>query len=107
MSNNNYGVNLDKPITPVVVRDAVVECFYGAHCKDSEIEMGDDETSHTYCESVVKKAFTDSGGDFENPTKESLQKALGQLAEFSKNFRNPEIIKQHFGEMMELMNKLK
>lgn len=46
------------------------------------------------------------GGDFDKPTKEDIFKVLEELKEFAKNFRNPEIIKKHYGEIMQLVEKL-
>ncbi len=103
-----YGVDTDKPITPLMVRDAMIECFFQAHCADTEVvgEDADESVNKSYCRSIVKKAFKDSG-DFENPTKQSIMNAMENLAEFAKNFRNPEIIKKHSGEIMALIEKLK
>ena len=107
MGKELYGVDLDKPITPLIVRDAIIECFYKAHCMDAQLSSGKDpEIDKIYCGTIVKKAFKDTGGDFDKPTKESIMKVLGRLAEFAKTFRNPEIIKKHYNEIMELVNKL-
>ncbi len=27
-----YGVDVTKNVTPVMVRDAIIQCFYEAHC---------------------------------------------------------------------------
>ena len=54
----------------------------------------------------IKKYFVDVGGDFENPTKESIVLVIGKLKNFAKNFRNPKIIAKHAGEIMILANKL-
>ena len=107
MSENKiYGVDLNSEVTPLMVRDAIVECFYNAHCADSALEDDDSKSVNKYCAELVKGAFTNTGGDFENPTKESIVKVLGQLAEFSKNFRNPEVIKKHYNEIMQLVERL-
>ncbi|MFA4942765.1 MAG: hypothetical protein WC564_03970 [Patescibacteria group bacterium] len=101
-----YGVNLDVPITPLMVRDAIVECFYQAHCADSGLGSDDPESVKTYCRDLVIEAFSKTGGDYENPTKDSVLKVLNQLVEFSKNFRNPEIIKDHYDNIMKLVSHL-
>ena len=49
------------------VRDAMVECFFEAHCMDSGIDMDEKKeggVNKGYCESIVKKAFDESGGDY-------------------------------------------
>ncbi len=44
-------------------------------------------------EILVRRFFQETGGDFENPTKESLVNVCDNLAEFSKSFRSPKIVK--------------
>ena len=101
-----YGIDLTKKITPSMVRDAIVECFFQAHCADSGIDEANKEGNRYYCREIVEKAFTDRGFSYENPTKQNLIEVLNGLADFSKNFRNPEIIKKHFQEMMGLIEKI-
>jgi len=74
---NIYGVDTTKPYTPQI-----------------NVEM------------IVKKAFEDAGANWENPTKDGIIETCGNLAEFAKNFRNPEIIDKHYGQVMELVDKL-
>ena len=108
MGNLIYGVDPNSKLTPLEVRDALINCFYQAHCFDSGADIvKDKEVANLYCTDVVRKAFTDSGGDFENQTKESILKAIGWLKEFSLSFRDPKIIERHASEIMELINKLK
>jgi len=107
-----YGVESDREnITPLMVRDAMVECFFQAHCEDSGIALGEgkeDETANrNYCREVVRKAFREGGGDFDRPTREGIVSAMQKLAEFAANFRNPEIIKKHASEIMVLVRKMR
>lgn len=106
MTERIYGIAIDEEVTPVMVRDAIIECFWQAHCADSEIAPKEKEINRQYCKSIVEKAFSDTGGDFKNPTKESILKGLENLAEFSKNFRDPSIIQKHYEGIMKLVNKL-
>lgn len=108
MANNKniYGVDLDKPITPLIARDALERCFFEAHCADAETGTDDLEINSEYIRSLVKKIFADSGGDFENPTKQSIIDAINKLQEFSKNFRDPDIIQKHASEMMKIVEKI-
>lgn len=103
-----YGVDTDSKVTPSAVRDAIVECFYQAHCSDSE--LGDTESSQEatkeYTRKIVEKAFTDSDGNFESPTKESILAAMVSLQQFAKNFRDQSIIQKHTVEIMKLVNLL-
>jgi hypothetical protein len=89
-----------------MVRDAITECFWNAHCKDTGIEEAEKEANRSYCKSIVEKAFTDSHGDFNNPTKESIIGCLDVLASFAKSFRDPSIIEKHYDEIMLLVSKL-
>jgi len=98
-----YGVDLSAPVTPIMVRDAIVECFYEAHCIDTGLSDDDPAPVKKYCADMVVDAFAKTGGDFENPTKDSIFVVLNQLAEFSKNFRSPAVVKQHFNEIMKLV----
>jgi len=101
---NIYGVDLEKDITPMMARDALVECFFQAHCADAG--LGTDNSAKGYCQDIVKKSFVDSQGNFEEPTKQSIINAMEKLKEFSVNFRDPSIIQKHVGEMMKIVDKL-
>lgn len=93
-------------VTPLMVRDAIVECFNKAHCEDAGFETEEKDLNERYCKSVVEKFFREAGGDFNKPTRESILKVVDGLVSFSKNFRNPELIKKHYDEIMVLVNKL-
>lgn len=92
-------------VTPIEVRDALVNCFYEAHCADTELGA-DKKSSETYCLSIVKKAFKDQGFDFDSPTKESIIKVVETLVNFSKSFRSQEVIAKHQQEIMDLVARL-
>jgi hypothetical protein len=100
-----YGVDLDSQVTPLQVRDAIINCFWNAHCKDTGLSSEDSSTK-TYCRSIIEKIYKDHNWDFDNPSKESIIGTLKELVEFSKSFRDPTIIQTHFSEIMELVNKL-
>lgn len=111
-----YGVDTEKPFTPKDVRDAVVNCFTEAHNSVMEEYIKDidkgasaeelEEMKKVNVRQIVRKAFEDSGGDFDSPTKVSIIGACRKLEEFAANFRNQELIQKHFGEIMELAEKL-
>lgn len=89
-------------VTPQIVRDAIITCFYEAHCANTG--LGEDEiTSRQYCMSLVKKIFDEQHINFENPTKEGIVKAVNALAEFSKNFRSQEVIQKHRKQIMDML----
>lgn len=111
-----YGVDTSKEVTPIMVRDAIIKCFVLAHKEILEMmkeyyKFGSKEEfkemKELEVELLIKKYFKDTGGNFDNPTKEEIMKVLGKLAEYAKNFRNPEIIEKHYGEIMQLIGKLK
>lgn len=98
-----YGVDPAKKVTPLMVRGALVMCFNEAHCSQvGLVGMGDAATTD-YCIQIVKKAFDETGGDYNNPTKDSLTAVLPWLADFSKSFRNQEVIKKHMNEILGLI----
>jgi hypothetical protein len=110
-----YGVDTEKMVTPTAVRDAIIRCFVVAHKEilDDMKDFGDFRSEKEFMEMkelnvelMIKKLFDDVGGDFDKPTKESLIKVCDKLAEFSKNFRKPEIIRKHYGEIMQLIKHL-
>ena len=102
-----YGVDTSKPVTPEMVRDAIVECFYQAHCTDSGIAtILSENENKSYCREIVKKGFSEVGMSYDQPTKEALLKVVGYLVEFSKNFRDPSIVLAHKESIMQLINAL-
>ncbi len=88
----------------LAVRDALVNCFYEAHCADTEL-VQDEITGREYCLAIIKKDFDELGVDFDNPTKEGIFKVINKLAEFSKNFRSQEVINKHKQEIINLLEK--
>lgn len=102
-----YNIDTEKEITPVMVRDAILLCFKQAHCDDLEVDVLDEDIKTEYCKNLVKNIFDEVGGNFDNPTKQDLQKVIKGLAEFSESFRDKEIILKHFNEIMTLINKIK
>jgi hypothetical protein len=101
-----YGVDLDKPITALSARDAVVKCFIEAHSEDAKRQFGvvDSSAAEKLCVDKVQESFKQTGGDFENPTKGALLNAIGFLAEFSKSFRDPTIIEKHKAQILEILS---
>lgn len=102
-----YGIDTDQPVTAILVRDALVRCFAQAHCPFNEPEKLPEHFDTLYAKPIVEKAFIDSGGDFEHPTKESLMRAVIKLMDFSKIFTDPSVIEQHAQEMRQLIEKIK
>lgn len=101
-----YGVDTTSEVTPKMIREAIVACFYDAHCKQSELGT-EGEVAEDYCTEIVKRAFSETGGDFEAPNKKSILACLPWLAEFSKSFRDQSVIQKHMSQIMELINLVK
>jgi hypothetical protein len=100
-----FGIDTNKPVTSLLVRDAIQTCFYQAHCEDSQLQ-GDQEAARLYCIQIVKQGFEKMGADYENPTKDSLNKIVEFLVNYSQSFRNPEIIEGHKSKILTLINVL-
>ncbi len=89
-----------------MVRDAIVLCFEQAHdhvtneslnpvLKDFWSE-GVKKPTKSNVEAIVRRAFRKSGGDFNVPDKASIIEAMDWLTEFSKKFREPDVITKHY-----------
>lgn len=110
-----YGIDISKGVTPEIVRDAIINCFTEAHEEVLEMmkeyhEFESDEEfegmKNLNVHYLIKNKIEEVGGDFDNPTKEDLVKLIETLAEYAKNFRNPEIIGKHKDEIMALIERL-
>lgn len=101
-----YGVDLEKSITPTIVRDALVECFYDAHCADAELGTDNPVLKKAYILEILKKTFADVGGNFDEPTKETMLKVMNNLSKFAKNFRDKTIIEKHARQIIQILEKL-
>ena len=106
MTNKIFGLDPTKPITSLHARDALMECFYQAHCISTELDGVNKETNREYCNSLVKKSFAETGGNFESPTKEEIISVMDRLAQMSRNFRSQDVIQKHYNTIMSLVNKL-
>ena len=117
MSNNIiYGVDISKEVTPIMVRDAIIDCFTKAHSEVLE-QMKEhtnfrskeefEEMKQIQVRYLIETMFVNVGGDFNNPEKENLLQVVMKLKEYAAaSFRAPEIIEKHAGEIMQLINKL-
>jgi glutamyl/glutaminyl-tRNA synthetase len=110
-----YGVDTEKSINPKDVRDAIIECFTQAHTESlfdledynknlSKIEL--EEIKRINTRQMIRNFFEETGGHYDNPTKESILKMLEKLKEFAQNFRDKSIIEKNFNEILILIKKL-
>lgn len=102
-----YGIDLEQEITPLIARDAIVQCFYEAHCEATELPEASDADNREYCGQLVRRAFESTDGDFDNPSKESINKAVNFLALYSKSFRDQEVIQKHYQEIKKILDLIK
>ena len=114
MPNDNYiyGVDLSGKITPVQVRDAIIKCFSQAqedlmkYMKETT-DIKPENIEKMYVNYIIEKAFEKVGGDFKNPTKETLIQVVMELKDYAlRLFRDPDIVKKHAGEIGQLIDKL-
>ena len=110
-----YGVDTCAIVTSVMVRDAIIDCFTKAHAKELDelreygsATEGEFERLKTLnVKIMVENLFTQTGGDFENPTKASLMAVVGKLAEFAKNFRDQKVVAEHYQNISKLIDCIK
>ncbi len=110
-----YGVNLGETITPVRVRDAIIQCFYEAdneimnklfQSSDFRSAADGEKKKRKHVEVLIKKMFQEVHGDFNNPTKESLIGVIDKCAEYAAPIRDKETINTNYNAIMSLINRL-
>ncbi|HBM45600.1 MAG: hypothetical protein UT05_C0005G0030 [Parcubacteria group bacterium GW2011_GWF2_38_76] len=117
MGESIYGVDKQGDYGPKDVLRAIENCFVDAHKDviDSFLSEGSgglseeekDKMRKLDVHYLVKGIIEKDGGDYENPTKKNLQYLIDQLKNFSKNFRNPEIVEKHYFAIKGLIDILK
>lgn len=110
-----YGVNLEKKVTPIMVRDAIINCFYQAHSDvlDLAREYFKYESKESFkiakrehVTDLVETIFAETGGNFYKPNKTDLIHVVKNLRKIASLYREPDIIKKHVDEIMQLINKI-
>lgn len=109
-----YGIDTDKRVSPLDVRNALVECFTQAHAKELEdlknyadVKPADFELiKRINISQLLRQYFAETGGDFENPTRDSILAVMDKLKSFAGNFRDPSVIAGHYGEIIKLVECL-
>lgn len=110
-----YGVDPNGNVTPMMIRDAIIECFIVAHKeildkKDefyslkSKIEL--EAMKRQDIVMLIQEIFEENGDDFDNPTKEALLRVVAGLKKIAAKYRSEKIIERHAGEIMILIDKL-
>ncbi len=98
-------------VTPEFVRDELLNCFESANREFSSLlkQPVTDDALKEQVRNFVQSVFSDCGASFENPTTESILKAINQCRSNAEKMMGPqgaEIIKHHYDEMMKLIRKL-
>jgi hypothetical protein len=110
-----YGVDTNKKITPIMVRDAMIRCYYEAHCNILELASDSfykppkekfEEMKKSHVQDLVETLICKFGDDFNNPSKDSLNQVLNYLKKIASTYRTPEIINKHVNEIKLLIDKL-
>ena len=110
-----YGVDATKDVTPRMVRDAIIQCYYEADKKvlerlfpESDFDTIDqeNETKRKHVEILIKRIFDEVDADFDQPTKESLKHVIDKCKEFASCFRDEEIINKHYSEILGLIERI-
>jgi len=109
-----YGIDPSGDVTPVMVRDAILRCFFEAHKKILSDMKNYGKLSKKELESLekmdvelqIKSIFTSIQGDFDNPQKQDLINVCEELAKFATHFRQEKTINKHKADIMQLISLL-
>ena len=110
-----YGVDLSKKITPLMARDAIIVCFKQAHKEildlmDEYAEWKSNEEREKFrnleIELIIKNAFKEANVDYNNPKKEGLIRVLDFIAKLASQFRKPDIIRKHYNQLKQVIEKI-
>ncbi len=98
-------------VTPVLVRDELLRCFEDANREFMHVlnQPANDQALKVQVRQFVSGTFQSCGVSFEQPTKEGIVAAIGQCksnAEAMMGQKGAVIIREHYDEMMKLVNKL-
>jgi hypothetical protein len=101
-------------ITIFKARDLIVECFHFAQkdkFKALRVKAGIPSTDEDISNSIkvmVRLAFTEVGGDFQTPTKDTISQVIDFLGNKEAMWGTPkEIIEHNKTQMLKVMAKLK
>ena len=101
-------------LTPIKSRDLLVRCFFEAQretfARSSKVLARDDseEEVRKNVTTMVKMAFKETGGSYEQPTKASLAKAVGALTQKAAAWGTPaDIIEHHRVQIERILTVLK
>jgi len=98
-------------VTPILVRDELLRCFEDANKEFMQVlnQPTNDEALKAQVRQFVTGTFQSCGASFDQPTKVGIVTAIGQCktnAEAMMGEKGASIIRDHYDEMMKLVNKL-
>lgn len=100
-------------LTPIKVRELITQCFYESqHETFRRIKKkiglpSEDQDVFSGVVSVIRLAFTTVGADYDNPTKDGLQKVIQYLAQQAVRWGTPkEVIEHNDQQIKQLLDKL-
>ncbi len=101
------GLPNDERLSPSVARELLVDCFtvaHGPNFAETKSQLGletDDGAVRESVQTIIRLAFKQTGGNFDNPTRDDLVKVVNVLAERSLGWGTPpDVVFQHHSEMM-------
>jgi hypothetical protein len=101
-------------LDPAKARDLIIRCFYEAQketfarSKESLGLRAEEEQLQASVLSAIKRAFRETGGDFDSPTRQSLLKIIEVLGRKSLAWGTPpDIIEYHRSQIMRVIAELK
>lgn len=107
--------DINRKAHSIMVRDAIIECFYRAHLQvlerlkeiqEFETEQQFEQSTHIGVAVLVRNRFEAIGADFTNPTKEDLIRVCDMLAYFASSFRPSTVVNKEHKEMIQFVKKL-
>ncbi|MDG6961407.1 MAG: hypothetical protein JRN25_03835 [Nitrososphaerota archaeon] len=98
-------------VTPSFVRDELLACFESANREFSRIldQPVGDEALKQQVRQFVTSVFSRCGVSFEDPTKAGIMTAIEECKKNAEDMMGPkgsDIIRDHYEEMMKLLEKL-
>lgn len=101
----------DNKITPVFVRDELLNCFESANREFANLlkMQVTDEALKQQVKTFVSTVFSQCGVSYTSPTKQGIETAIKTCKDNAEKMMGPpgaDIIRHHYAEMMKLVNRL-
>ncbi len=94
-------------LTPIKARDLIIKCFFEAQketfarAKESLGKSADEKAILESVTNAVRVVFRETGGSFDNPSKEDLVRVVEGLARKSASWGTPQDIIEHHKAQIE------